>query len=69
MGIAKMPAMMKSEDRGRPRLEVDFALILRLRDEQHLGWSKMAQEYRRITGQYISKETMKRRYYEAKDRK
>ena len=67
MAIAKMVEIVKSEGRGRPRLEVDYALVLRLREEQHLGWSKMAQEYRRITGQYVSKETMKRRYVEAKN--
>jgi hypothetical protein len=49
---------------GRPRLKVDFALVLRLRELDNLGWSKVAKEYTRITGQYISKETCKRRYDE-----
>ena len=51
---------------GRPRLKVDFALVLRLREHDNLGWSRVAKEYTRITGQYISKETCKRRYEELK---
>lgn len=51
---------------GRPRLPVDFAIVLRMRDEQILGWSRMAEAYRELTGQYISRETIKRRYLEAK---
>ncbi len=51
---------------GRPRIEVDYALILRLRDEEHLGWSRGAEEYRKRTGRWISRDTFKRRYYEAK---
>jgi len=34
-------------DMGRPRLSVDFAIILRLRDNQNLGWSRMAEVYRK----------------------
>ena len=49
---------------GRPRLKVDFALILRLREYNNLGWSRVAKEYTKATGQYISKETCKRRYEE-----
>lgn len=52
----------------RPRLSVDFAIVLRLRDIDNLGWSRMAQIYRKITGQYISRDTIKRRYLEAKAR-
>jgi hypothetical protein len=52
----------------RPRLLVDFAIVLRLRDVDNLGWSRMAQVYRKITGQYISRDTIKRRYLEAKAR-
>lgn len=52
----------------RPRLNVDFALVLRMRDDQNLGWSRMAEKYREITGQYISRDTIKRRYIEAKGR-
>jgi hypothetical protein len=50
---------------GRPRLLVDFATILRMRDEDKMGWSRMAEAYRKITGQYISRDTIKRRYLEA----
>ena len=55
--------------KGRPRLEVDFALVLRLRDMQGFGWSRMAEEYRRRKGCCVGRETMKRRYYEAKELK
>ena len=51
---------------GRPRLSVDFAIVLRMRDGQNLGWSRMAEEYRKLTGEYISRDTMKRRYLETK---
>ena len=51
---------------GRPRIPVDFAIVLRMRDEQKLGWLRMAEVYRKETGQYVSRDTMKRRYYEAK---
>jgi len=52
---------------GRPRVSVDFAIVLRLRDEQNLGWSRMAVAYRSLTGKYISRDTIKRRYFEAKN--
>ena len=51
---------------GRPRIEVDFALVLRLRDVEKMGWMRGAEEYRRRTGQWISKDTFKRRYFGAK---
>ncbi len=51
---------------GRPRHSVDFAIVLRMRDMDNLGWSRMAEAYRQITGQYISRDTIKRRYLEAK---
>lgn len=51
---------------GRPRLEVDSALVLRLREVENLGWSRGAEVYRKRTGQWISRDTFKRRYYEAK---
>ncbi len=51
---------------GRSRLSVDFAIVLRLRDVDNLGWSRMAEAYRKITGQYISRDTIKRRYLETK---
>jgi hypothetical protein len=50
---------------GRPRLPVNFAIVLRLREEENLGWSRMAEAYREQTGQYISRDTIKRRYLEA----
>ena len=53
---------------GRPRLSVDFAIVLRLREVDNLGWSRMAEAYRELTGQYISRDTIKRRYREAKAR-
>jgi len=51
---------------GRPRVEVDYALVLRLRDVENLGWSRGAEVYRNRTKQWISRDTFKRRYYEAK---
>ena len=51
---------------GRPRILVDFAIVLRLRDADNLGWSLMAETYREMTGQYISRDTIKRRYLQAK---
>ena len=51
---------------GRPKVSVDFAIVLRLRDEQNLGWSRIAEAYRKLTGQYISRDTIKRRYLEAR---
>ena len=36
------------------------------RNGQNLGWSKMAEVYRKLTGEYVSRDTMKRRYLEAK---
>jgi hypothetical protein len=51
---------------GRPKLLVDFAIVLRLRDSDNLGWSRMAQTYQQQTGQYVSRDTMKRRYLAAK---
>ncbi len=50
---------------GRPRISVVFAIVLRLRDKDSLGWSRMAEAYRKLTGQYISRDTIKRRYLEA----
>jgi hypothetical protein len=53
---------------GRPRLSVDFAIVLRMRDVENLGWSRMAETYRGITGQYISRDAIKRRYLDTKRR-
>ena len=54
---------------GRPKVLVDFAIVLRLHDVDNLGWSRMAEAYREMTGQYISRDTIKRRYLEAKSRR
>ena len=51
---------------GRPRVLVDFAIVLRMRDVDNLGWSRMAEAYRELTGKYVSRDTVKRRYLEAK---
>jgi len=56
-----MDRLIKS---GRPRLLVDFGLVLDLREVHCLGWSRVAKEYIAKTGQYISKQTCKRRYEE-----
>ena len=61
-----MGIMVGVIEMGRPRLVVDFAIVLRMRDGQNLGWSRMAEEYRKLSGEYISRDTMKRRYFEAR---
>jgi hypothetical protein len=50
---------------GRPKVLVDFAIVLRLRHHDKLGWSRLAQRYREITRQYVSRDTLKRRYLES----
>jgi len=54
---------------GRPRVSVDFATVLRMRDVEKMGWSRMAGTYREKTGQFISRDTIKRRYLEANAQK
>jgi len=54
---------------GRPRINADSALVLRLREVENLGWSRGAEEYRKRTGQWISRDTFKRRYFKAKAEK
>ena len=54
---------------GRPRILVNFATLLRMRDLDNLGWSRMAQAYMEMTGRHISRDTIKRRYLEAKSLK
>ena len=63
---AKTIVMDERIDMARPRLTVDFAIVLRMRDKENLGWSRMAEEYRKLSGEYVSRDTMKRRYLEAK---
>jgi hypothetical protein len=58
--------MVEEKEKGRPRLSVNFAIVLRMHDMENLGWSRMAEAYREITGQYIIRDTIKRRYLEAK---
>lgn len=52
---------------GRPKLKVDILLIVHLREDEHLGWSRGAEEYRKRTVPYISRDTFKRRYLERKN--
>jgi hypothetical protein len=40
-----------------------------MRDVENLGWSRMAEAYREMTCKYISRDTIKRRYLEAKSQK
>ena len=51
---------------GRPRKTVDYGLLLALREEEGFGWERVANEYTNQTGDFISKQTCKRRYLEAK---
>ena len=53
---------------GRPRKTVRIGLVLDLREEEGLGWGRVATEYTRRTGDFISKQTCKRRYYEGRSR-
>lgn len=48
---------------GRPKIDISFDTLLTLR-KQGLGWQAGAKEYTRLTGQYISPATFKRRYRE-----
>jgi hypothetical protein len=49
---------------GRPRIEVDSNLLIQLREKEHLGWTRIAQRYKEITGYWVSRDTLKRRYRE-----
>lgn len=49
---------------GRPRLELDIALVRHLIDDEGLGWTLAAQKYREITGLWVSRDTIRRRYLE-----
>ena len=53
---------------GRPRVELDSALVLQLIDGEGYGWAGAAQEYTRRTGYWTCKDTIKRRYKEAKSK-
>lgn len=52
---------------GRPWLKVNYAILLRIREVDNLGWSRAAKEYQKITNQFISRDTLKRRYFEYKE--
>jgi hypothetical protein len=49
--------------RGRHRIEVDYDLVISLRQSEGLGWKRAAMEYNSRTGQKISKDTYRRRYF------
>jgi len=51
---------------GRPRIELDPKLVLQLIDNEGFGWLGAAREYYRRTGIWTCKDTIKRRYLEAK---
>ena len=53
---------------GRLRVEVDSALVLQLIDDEGYGWAGAAQEYTRRIGYWTCKDTIKRRYREAKSK-
>jgi hypothetical protein len=53
--------------KGRPRVKVNFAVLLPLRDVHHFGWSRVAKEYLIQTGQRVSPETLERRYLKYKE--
>ena len=44
---------------GRPRLLVDFGLILDLREVQNLGWYRVAREYTKRTGRILASKPVK----------
>jgi len=61
-----MGAASAHRSRGRPRTVVNFAMVISSREDHSMGWIRMAQEYRKQTGQFISSRTIKRRYAEAR---
>lgn len=62
IGVRLMVNRCNKKNYGRPIINVDLELIVSLHDIQSLGWMKGAEEYRKTTGQWISKDTFKRRY-------
>jgi hypothetical protein len=52
--------------KGRPKVKVNFAVLLRLREVDNFGWSRLSREYLVQTGQLISPETLQRRYLQYK---
>jgi hypothetical protein len=57
------PEKLKKGHRGRPRLQVNYAVLLRLADEG-LGYKLGAERYTEATGDFISADTFKRRLME-----
>ena len=51
---------------GRPRSYVNSEIIVLFRESDHLGWSGIANKYFYITGNRISRDTVRRRYFEFK---
>lgn len=51
---------------GRPKQQVNFGLILAYRERENLGWLMVAKKYTEATGEFISKQTCRRRYLEFK---
>ena len=51
---------------GRPRVELDPILVLQLIDNEDFGWLGAAREYYLRTRIWTCKDTIKRRYLEAK---
>jgi hypothetical protein len=49
---------------GRPKIEVDAAILIQLREKEHLGWTRVAKRYKELTGKWVSRDTLKRRYQE-----
>ena len=56
--------MVENNKGGRPRIKVDIELIRHLKDKEQLGWSRVQKEYFIRTGHYISRDTLKRRYWD-----
>jgi len=51
---------------GRPKIILDDALVLQLVEAEGLGWMKASEKYRERTGVWVSRDSLKRRYLEAK---
>lgn len=64
--VNKETSSKSPSGKGRPRVNVDYAVLLRLRDVDKLGWSLGAKKYIELTGQFISGKTLERRYPIAK---
>ena len=49
---------------GRPRMDVDIKLLKCLRNIERLGWLPIEKKYFVITGERVSRDTLRRRYLE-----